>query len=74
MKHLLLSSNMHVKNSSVTDFESNDIVEMYVDCNEGTLKMFNQRTKESDIWHGINGDTCPVFHMRSHGDQVSLLL
>ena len=74
MKHLLLSSNMHVKKSSITDFESNDIVEMYLDCDEGTLIMFNQRTKESDIWYGINGDTCPVFHMTSHGDQVSLLV
>ena len=65
---------MHVKNSSITDFESNDIVEMYLDCDEGTLIMFNQRTKESDIWYGINRDTCPVFHMTSHGDQVSLLV
>ncbi|XP_022809987.1 uncharacterized protein LOC111347005 [Stylophora pistillata] len=74
MKHLLLSSNMHVKNSTITDFESNDIVEMYLDCDKGTLIIYNQRTKESDIWHGIAGDTCPVFHMTSHGDQVSLLL
>ena len=74
MKHLLLSSNMHVKNSSITDFESNDIVEMYLDCDEGTLIIFNQGTKESDIWHVINGDTCPMFHVMSHGDQVSLLL
>ena len=66
MKHLLLSSNMHVKNNSITDFESNDIVEMYLDCDEGTLIIFNQRTK--------NRDTCPVFHVMSHGDQVSLLL
>ena len=39
---------IHVERSSITDFESNDIVEMYLD---------NQCTRESDIWCGINRDT-----------------
>ena len=34
---------IHVEKSSITDFESNDIVEMYLD---------NQYTRESDIWCG----------------------
>ena len=41
---------IHVEKSSITDFESNDIVEMYLD---------NQCTRESDIWCGINRDTFP---------------
>ncbi len=60
--------------SKITDCASNDIIEMYLDCDTGTLKMYNQRTKQSDIWHGIKGDVCPVFHMTTNGDQVSLLL
>ena len=45
-----------VKNSSVTDFESNDIVEMYLDCDEGTLIIFNQGTKESDKESSVSRD------------------
>ena len=74
MKQLLSSSNISVQDSAITDCESNDIIEMYLDCDEGTLMMYNQRAKQSDIWHGVDGDVCPVFHMTSNGDQVSLLV
>ena len=74
MKHLLSSSNIDVQLSTINHCESNDIIEMYLDCDNGTLLMYNQRTKESDIWHRVEGDVCPVFHMTTDGDQVSLLL
>ena len=74
MKHLCSSSNIPVQQSSINHCTSNDIIEMYLDCDDGTLMMYNQRTKESDIWHEVQGDVCPVFHMTSDGDQVSLLL
>ncbi|KAL9963704.1 hypothetical protein ACROYT_G027236 [Oculina patagonica] len=74
MKHLLSSSNIDVQESTINHCASSDIIEMYLDCEAGTLKMYNQRTKESDIWHGVEGDVCPVFHMTTDGDQVSLLL
>ena len=74
MKHLCSSSNIPVQQSSINHCTSNDIIEMYLDCDEGTLMMYNQRTKESDIWHEVQGDVCPVFHMTTDGDQVSLLL
>ena len=72
----LLSSSMglHVCPSNITDCVSGDIIEMYLDCKNGTLMMYNQRTKESDIWHGVEGNVFPVFHMTKDGDQVSLLL
>ena len=74
MKHLCSSSNIPVRQSSINHCTSNDIIEMYLDCDDGTLMMYNQRTKESDIWHEVQGDVCPVFYMTTDGDQVSLLL
>jgi len=74
MKHLCSSSIIPVQQSSINHCVSNDVIEMYLDCDNGTLLMFNQRTKQSDIWHDVQGDVCPVFHMTTDGDQVSLLL
>ncbi len=69
-KHLSSSSN--VQKSSITNCESNDIIEMYLDCANGTLMMYNQRTKQSDTWDGVTGGVCPVFEMTTDGHQVSL--
>lgn len=74
MKHLCSSSNISVQQSTINHCTSNDVIEMYLDCDEGTLMMHNQRTQQSDIWHEIQGDVCPVFHMTTDGDHVSLLL
>ncbi|XP_078379056.1 uncharacterized protein LOC144662176 isoform X2 [Oculina patagonica] len=68
------SSNQLQYRSMITDCASNDIIEMYLDCDAGTLMIYSQRTEESDIWHGVRGGVCPVFHMTTNGDQVSLLL
>ncbi|KAL9963705.1 hypothetical protein ACROYT_G027238 [Oculina patagonica] len=69
-KHLSLSSN--VQKSSITNCASNDIIEMYLDCDNGTLMMYNQRTKQSDTWGGVTKGVCPVFEMTTDGHQVSL--
>ena len=69
-KHLSSSSN--VQKSSITNFASKDVIEMYLDCDNGTLMMYNQRTKQSDIWDGVNKGVSPVFHMTTDGHQVSL--
>ena len=74
MKHLCSSSNISVQQSTINHCTSNDVIEMYLDCDEGTLTMHNQRTQQSDIWHEVQGDVCPVFHMTTDGDKVSLLL
>ncbi|KAL9956951.1 hypothetical protein ACROYT_G038517 [Oculina patagonica] len=74
MKHLLSLSNIDAQESTINHCASNDIIEMYLDRDAGTLKMYNQRIKESDIWHGVEGDVCPVFHMTTDGDQIPLLL
>lgn len=74
MKHLCSFSNIPVQQSTINQCTSNDVIEMYLDCDDGTLMMYNQRTKESDIWHEVQGDVCPVFHMTTDGDQVYLLL
>ena len=74
MKHLCSSSNIPVQQSTINHCTSNDVIEMYLDCDDGTLMMYNQRSKQSDIWHEVQGDVCPVFHVTTDGDQVSLLL
>ena len=74
MKHLCSSTNIPVQQSTINQCTSSDVIEMYLDCDGGTLMMYNQRTKESDIWHEVQGDVCPVFHMTTDGDQVYLLL
>ena len=69
-KHLSSSSN--VQTSSITNCASNDIIEMYLDCDNENLMMYHQRTKQSDIWDGVTRGVCPVFVMTTDGDQVSL--
>ena len=58
--------------STITHCASGDIIELYLDCEDGTLKMFNQRTKQSDTWIGVRGEVLPAFCMAAHGDKVSL--
>ena len=53
-------------------FESNDVIEMYLDCENGTLMMYNQRTKQSDIKDRVSRDVAPGFRLMTDGDKVSL--
>lgn len=51
---------------------SNDIIEMYLDCDNGTLMMYNQRTKQSNIKDRVGREVSPVFHLMTDGDKISL--
>ena len=58
--------------STITDCASGDIIEMYLDCENGTFMMHNSRTKQSDTVNGVEGEVLPVFCMTTNGDKVSL--
>ena len=58
--------------SYITQCESNDIIELYLDFENGTLLMHNARTKQSDTLLGVEGDVLPVFRMSANGDKISL--
>ena len=49
-----------------------DIIELYLDCVRGTLKMYNLRTAQTETWEGVKGEVFPLFHMTTSGDKVSL--
>ena len=68
----LLSGDQSTTESTITHCASGDIIELYLDCEDGTLKMINQRTKQSDTWIGVRGEVLPAFCMAAHGDKVSL--
>ena len=52
--------------------KNNDIIEMYLDCDNATLMMYNQRTNQSDIKDNIGRGVAPVFLLMTDGDEVSL--
>lgn len=60
--------------STITDCASGDIIELYLDHGDGTLKMYNPRTKQSDVWAAVEGEVLPLFFMTANGDGVSLKL
>ena len=60
--------------STITDCASGDIIEFYLDCENGTLMMCNPRTKQSDTLDGVERYVVPVFCMSTNGDKVSLLI
>ena len=60
--------NMSIINNCI----SGDIIELYLDCERRTLKMFNPRTARTDTWEGVEGEVSPLFQMTNDGDKVSL--
>jgi len=58
--------------STITDCASGDIIEFYLDCENGALMMYNSRTKQSDTLDGVEGNVVPVFGMSTNGDKVAL--
>ena len=62
-----------LQRSTMTAFSSGNIIEFYLDCDNGTLKMYNQGTKEFDTWYGVNGIVRPMFQMGGYNQQVSLV-
>ena len=55
-----------------TSCASDNIVELYLDCERETLKMHNPRTGQSDAWDGVKGEVSPLFQLAKNGDRVSL--
>ena len=53
-------------------FGNNDVIELYLDCDNGTLQMYNRRTERSFTWTGVRGRVSPMFKLCSNGDEVSL--
>jgi len=64
----VLANNVSMINNVMTG----DIIEFYLDCENGTLKIYNPRTRQSDTLDGVKGDVIPVFRMTNNGDKVSL--
>ena len=62
-----------LQKSKMTACRSGNIIEFYLDCDNGTLKMYNQGTKEFDTWYGVNGIVRPMFQMGGYNLQVSLV-
>ncbi|KAJ7392711.1 hypothetical protein OS493_010364 [Desmophyllum pertusum] len=58
--------------STFTNCMNNDIIEFYLDCDNKTLMMYNQRSKEFDTWEGLQGEVRPMFEMYRVGDALSL--
>lgn len=57
--------------------ENNDVIELYLDCDDSKLTVYNSGTKRSDtmkIMQGGQGRLLPAFMMCSNGDEVSIRL
>jgi len=58
--------------SAITNCMNNDVIEVYLDCDNQTLTMYNQRTRQLDTWRRIQGEVRPMFELCCIGDEVSL--
>ena len=60
------------KERAITNCQNNDVIELYLDCDNHTLMMYNQRTRQHNSWRGIQGEVCPMFELCCIGDEVTL--
>ena len=58
--------------SAITNCMNNDLIEFYLDCDNQTLTMYNQRTTQLDTWRRIQGEVRPVFELCRSRDEVTL--
>ena len=58
--------------SEITNCMNNDVIEFYLDCDNETLTMYNQRTTQLDTWRRIRGEVNPMFELYCIGDGVTL--
>ena len=66
---------LHVpEQSTITNCRNHDVIEFYLDLDNGILTMYNQRTEESDTWVEIVrvGGVRPMFELCYVGEGVSL--
>ena len=61
-----------VQESLLTHVTIGDIIEVYLDCDNNRLSMYNQNTGQSDTWDEVNGEVFPVFYLDSCGDKIFL--
>ena len=64
--------NTYFAGQKISPFKNNDVIELYLDCDKGTLAMYNQRIKMSFSRQGVLGQVYAVFQMCTNGDEVSL--
>ena len=60
--------------SSITSLAAGDVLELLLDCDNGKLMIYNQRSGECDSLEGFKGEMFPVFHLMYLYESVSLLL
>lgn len=58
--------------SGITNCMNNDVIEFYLDCDNQTLMMYNQRTRWLDTLRRIQEKVRPVFELCCIGDEVTL--
>ena len=58
--------------SAITNCMNNDLIEFYLDCDNQTLTMYNQRTTQLDTWRRIQGEVHPMFQLCRSRDEVTL--
>ena len=61
-----------LQQSTITGCMDNDVIEIYLDCDNKTLMMYNQRTKQTDTWEELQGELRPIFELCYAGNVVSL--
>ena len=61
-----------LQKSTITNCMNNDVIEFYLDCDNKTLMMYNQRTRQLDTWKRIQGEVYPMFKLYCIGDEVAL--
>jgi len=66
-----MSSSLN-QHSAFAHCKKNDVIYLYLDCDNQTLMMYNQRSSKFDTWSGIQGAVRPVFELCCIGDEVTL--
>ena len=57
---------------AISNCMNNDVIEFYLDYDNQTLMMYNQRTRQLDTWRGIQGEVHRTFQLCCSGDVASL--
>ena len=58
--------------SAISNCMNNDVTEFYLDCDNKTLMMYNQRTRQPHTLRRIQGEMHPMFELCCIGDEVTL--
>jgi len=58
--------------SAISNCMNNDVIEFYLDCDNKTLMMYNQRTRQPHTLRRIQGEMHPMFELCCIRDEVTL--